>query len=172
MDEISLAQRDRPEWAFHNLMRAHRLAHAALFDRLDLRDVGQPMLLFLLDDASRDGRDCTQKGLCSALRLSASTVTASVKSLERHGYVRRHADERDQRRNIVEITESGRETARACRRAFSDIDEAMYRGFSEDERRQISALFARIAENLLSLSNGRNSDDGEVCKCSENSSNS
>ncbi len=172
MDEIALAPHDRPEWAFHNLMRAHRLAHAALFDRLDLRDVGQPMLLFLLDDASRDGRECTQKGLCSALRLSASTVTASVKSLERHGYVRRHADERDQRRNIVEITESGRETARACRRAFSDIDEAMYRGFSEDERRQISGLFARMAENLYSLREGSASDKGEVCKCSENSSNS
>ncbi|MCM1149328.1 MAG: MarR family transcriptional regulator [Butyricicoccus sp.] len=172
MDEIALEQHGRPQWAFHNLMRAHRLAHAALFDRLDLRDVGQPMLLFLLDDAHRDGRACTQKGLGAALRLSASTVTASIKSLERHGYVRRHADERDQRRNIVEITEAGRETARACRRAFADIDEAMYRGFSEAERREITGLFARMTKNLYSLREGSAPDNGEVCKCSENSSNS
>lgn len=172
MEETALEQRSRPEWAFHGLMRAHRLAHGALFDRLGLRDVGQPMLLFLLDDARRDGRECTQKGLGEALRLSASTVTASVKSLERHGYVRRHADERDQRRNIVEITETGRETARACRRAFADVDEAMYRGFSEAERRQITGLFARMSNNLLSLSDGSASDGEEVCKCSENSSNS
>ena len=92
MDEIASEQRSRPQWAFHNLMRAHRLAHCALFDRLGLRDVGQPMLLFLLDDAAHDGRSCTQKGLGEALRLSASTVTASVKSLERHGYVRVAAD--------------------------------------------------------------------------------
>ena len=105
METTELEQSDRPEWAFHNLMRAHRLAHCSLFEQLGLRDVGQPMLLFLLDDARRDGRGCTQKGLCSALRLSASTVTASVKSLERHGYVRRHADERDMRCNIVEITD-------------------------------------------------------------------
>lgn len=172
MNETAFHQRGRPEWAFHNLMRAHSLANCALSDRLGLRDVGQPMLLFLLDDAHRDGRQCTQKGLGEAMRLSASTVTASVKSLERHGYVRRHADERDQRRNIVEITETGRETARACRRAFAHIDEAMYRGFSQDERRQISGLFARMAENLYSLCEGSAPDNGEVCKCSENSSNS
>lgn len=154
---------------FHNLMRAHRLAHCSLFDRLGLRDVGQPMILFILDDARRDGRQCTQKGLCSALRLSASTVTASIQSLERHGYVRRHSDERDMRRNIVEITDSGMETARMCRRAFKDIDEATYRGFSEPERRQITGLFARMAENLLAFSSEGNSDSEEVCKCSESS---
>lgn len=171
MELTALEQRNRPEWAFHNLMRAHRLAHCSLFEQLGLRDVGQPMLLFLLDDAGCDGRECTQKGLCSALRLSASTVTASVKSLERHGYVRRHSDERDMRRNIVEITDSGREIARLCRRAFADIDEAMYRGFSEAERRQITGLFARMADNLLTLSQEGNSESKEVCRCSENSSN-
>lgn len=172
METTELEQSDRPEWAFHNLMRAHRLAHCSLFEQLGLRDVGQPMLLFLLDDARRDGRGCTQKGLCSALRLSASTVTASVKSLERHGYVRRHADERDMRCNIVEITDAGREIARVCRRAFSNIDEAMYHGFSEAERRQITGLFERMADNLLTFSREGNSESEEVCKCSENSSNS
>ncbi len=171
MEDTPLGQGDRPEWAFHNLMRAHSLAHRSLFDRLGLRDVGQPMLLFILDDARRDGRECSQKGLCSALRLSASTVTASMKSLERHGYVRRRTDERDMRRNIVEITDAGCKIARICRRAFADIDEAMYSGFSSDERRQISGIFRRMADNLLALSCAGNSDNGEVCKCSENSSN-
>lgn len=158
MEATCPEQSGRPEWAFHNLMRAHRLAHCALFEHLGLRDVGQPMLLFLLDEARHDGRECTQKGLCSALRLSASTVTASIKSLERHGYVSRRADERDMRRNIVEITDGGSETARLCRRAFADIDEAMYRGFSVDERRQITGLFARMADNLLELSRESNSE--------------
>lgn len=172
METTPVEQRDRPEWAFHKLMRAHRLAHCALFERLGPRDVGSPMILFILDDARHSGRECTQKGLCEALRLSASTVTASVKSLERHGYVSRRTDERDMRCNIVEITDAGRETARLCRRAFADIDEAMYRGFSESERRQITGLFARMADNLLQLSREENSESEEVCRCSESSSNS
>lgn len=171
MDFLQPDHADRPEWAFHTLMRAHRVAHCAVFERLGLRDVGQPMLLFVLDDARRDGRECTQKGLCSALRLSASTVTASVKSLERHGYVRRRTDDRDMRRNIVEITDSGSRTAQLCRRAFSDIEEAMYSGFSVPERQQISELFARMADNLFVFSCADNSDVKEVCKCSESSSN-
>lgn len=171
MESLPFDHRDRPEWAFHALMRSHRMAHCAIFERLGLRDVGQPMLLFVLDDALRDGRECTQKGLCSALRLSAPTVTASVKSLERHGYVRRRTDERDMRRNIVEITDSGSRIAQLCRCAFSDIEEAMYRGFSVQERQQISELFARMADNLFAFSCADDSNVEEVCKCSESSSN-
>ena len=172
MEDIPFGRRERPEWAFHNLMRAHSLAHCSLSEQLGLRDVGSPMILFILDDARRSGRECTQKGLCETLRLSAATVTAAMKSLERHGYVSRRTDERDMRRNIVEITPAGHKIALVCRRAFADIDEAMYRGFSEAERRQITGLFARMADNLLTLSREGNSEPEEVCRCSENSSNS
>jgi DNA-binding MarR family transcriptional regulator len=153
-------------------MRAYKVAHCAVFDRLGLRDIGQPMMLFVLSDARCSGKQCTQTELCSILHLSASTVTMSIKSLERRGYVRRRADQEDMRRNIVEITESGAETAELCRRAFDDIDRAMYAGFSPEQRHNIAAIFEQITNNLLSLKDAGGTDREEDGTCSENSSNS
>lgn len=150
-----------PEWSFRRLTQAHKLAHMTVFDRLGLRDVGQPVLLFVLNDAHISGISCTQKELCHILHLSASTVTTSIKSLERRGYVRRRSDEKDMRRNIVEITDSGVEIAEMCRTAFADIDKVMYSGFSEEERKRISDVFDRITNNLLALT------DKGAAKCRE-----
>lgn len=158
-----------PEWGFRRLMKAHRLAHDAAFERLGLRDVGQPVLLFVLSDARNRGQPCAQKELGALLHLSASTVTASIQSLERNGYVSRRADENDQRRNLVELTSKGVAAAEACRRAFYDIDRAMYAGLGDDERSAVTAVFKHMTDNLLSLA-GENDLSKEENECSENSS--
>lgn len=140
-----------PEWAFRKLTRAHHIASGAVFDRCGLKDVGQPVMLFILSDMRRAGCECSQRELCDMLNLSPSTVTISVKSLERRGYIRRRSDSRDMRKNIVEITDAGAETAENCRRAFDSVDRAMYAGFSEADRQLITQLFDRITANLTAL---------------------
>lgn len=140
-----------PEWAFRKLTRAHHTANGAVFDHCGLKDVGQPVMLFILSDLSRSGHECSQRELCDMLSLSPPTVTMSIKSLERRGYIRRRADSRDMRRNIVEITDAGAEAAEKCRAAFDSVDRAMYAGFSADERRLITELFNRITSNLMTL---------------------
>lgn len=141
-----------PQWAFRMMTRSYHIAHDSVFDKLGLKDVGQPVMLFILNDMRRTGSVCTQKELADLMRLSPSTVTISIKSLERRGYVCRKADEADNRRNIVAITDEGAETAEICRRAFDSIDKAMYSGFTEDEKVLITGLFRRITENLQTLS--------------------
>lgn len=140
-----------PEWAFRRLTRAHHTASGAVFDRCGLKDVGQPVMLFILNDMRRSGRECSQRELCDMLDLSPPTVTMSIKSLERRGYIHRRADSRDMRRNIVEVTDAGAEAAEKCRKAFSSVDRAMYAGFSDDERHLITELFNRITANLAAL---------------------
>lgn len=137
-----------PEWAFRKLMRAHRLAHDAVFDSLGLREIGQPMLLFVLNDLRREGERCTQKELAEFLNLSPSTITISINSLEKRGLIRRTTDTADKRRKLVEISAEGIAVAEKCRKAFDDIDKAMYAGFSPVEMSRMAENFSRMTENL------------------------
>lgn len=142
---------DGPEWAYRSLNRAHHLAQNALFEKLGLRDVGQPIILFILSDKLSRGESCSQKELGDILNLSAPTVTISIKSLVKRGYVVKKPDETDMRRNNIEITPLGLEVEAKCRNAFDLIDSAMYAGFSEDERELVTGFFRRSTENLLVL---------------------
>ena len=52
-----------------------------------LGDLGNPMLLFLLDARGKDGQVSSQRELSDALHVSPASVAVSLKSLERGGYV-------------------------------------------------------------------------------------
>ena len=139
--------RQRPEWLFRNLNNAHRLATDALFHRMGINDLGQPMMLFILSE----GAVSTQKELAEMMGLSPSTVTISLKSLERLGYVRKISDPNDMRRKRIEITELGLETAEKCRHVFRVIDRVMYKDFTPEEKDLISQLYIRMTDNLIML---------------------
>ena len=51
----------------------------------------------------------TQKELADRLHSAPPTIAASLKALERQGYVERRTDQRDTRRNRVAITRKGRD---------------------------------------------------------------
>lgn len=155
-----------PEWAFRKLMRVHRTAHMTALDKLGLREVGQPMLLFILSDLRRDGVRCTQKELAELMERSPSTMTISINSLEKRGYLRRTADERDKRRNYVEITDEGLVIEEKCRRVFDDLDRAMFESFSPEEKQRLAEVFNRISDSLLKASGcGPMQESGECGTC-------
>jgi DNA-binding MarR family transcriptional regulator len=136
-----------PAWRFRCLHHAHRAAVNASMARCGVPEPGQPFILFALERIGNGSID-TQRELAERLGLSPATVTASLKALEKQGYVRRVTDENDMRRKRIEITERGREAEVLCRRAFVQVDDVMYRGFSETELSQLSSFFDRMTENL------------------------
>lgn len=136
---------------FRELMHAHRRAHDAVFDAIGMREIGQPILLAILTDKKRGNEKCTQKELSELLRLSPSTLTISIKSLEKRGYVRKTTDEHDLRRNYIEITDEGMEVSDKCRECLGGVDEAMYAGFTPGEKEMAIELMSRMAENLRSI---------------------
>jgi DNA-binding MarR family transcriptional regulator len=151
-----------PEWLFRDLQDAHRRAFISAFQRCGVGDMGHPMILFILEEFGEDGVIATQKELARRMRLSPTTITISLKTLERQGYVRKVTDGSDLRRNRVEITEAGRQIADKCRAAFSEIDRAMYRGFTPEEIGLISSLYLRMAENLRSITSGTTEQEAEL----------
>lgn len=149
---------ERPELVFHQLYRAH---HNAAMAALSARgaNVGSPHLLVELSKCPDDpDRAPTQKELADRLHSAPATVAASLKCLERQGYVARRADEKDSRRNRVAITRRGRDVLETGMRAFQEVDDYMYHGFSPEERDQVQAFHRRMLENLYQI--GGNKDAG------------
>ena len=151
-----------PKWLFRDLKRMHELASSAVFSKLGLRDFGQPLLLFVLESYSDSGQIPTQRELARELNLSPTTITVSLKSLERQGCVRKLADDADMRKNRIEITDRGREVAQSCRVAFDKVDEGMYLDFTDEEIALISSFYVRMTNNLKKLADSENQAQKEA----------
>ena len=92
---------------FGAFMRARRLHHLLMLRLLAEQETppGQAFCLRML--AAHEG--ATQRELGDMLHLSAPTVTAMLKRMERSGTIEREPDPTDQRIARVRLTASGRE---------------------------------------------------------------
>lgn len=136
----------------HQLMRAHHNASMAALNRRGLGDIGSPRLLWELFRYPDDPAQApTQKELADRLHSAPPTIAASLKVLERQGYVIRRTDERDTRRNRISITPKGRDAIRAGMAAFKQVDGYLYHGFSPEERELVYSFHRRMLENLYQI---------------------
>ena len=143
---------ERPGIIFHQVLRAHHNACTAALARQGLRDIGSPRLLVeLAQYPDGPGPAPTQKELADALHSAPATIAASLKVLERQGYVQRRTDERDSRRNRISITRKGRDTLAAGMSAFRQVEEQLYRGFTPEERELAQGFHRRMLENLYQI---------------------
>ncbi len=145
-----------PAWSYRKVDKARRLAVADAMSKAGIHEPGQPFILFMLEHAAPKGGVGTQRELSEHLGVSPATITASLKSLERQGYITRVADEADMRCKRIMITPLGREIAQECIKAFRSVDDAMYSGFTQEEQETLSGFYKRIYSNLRALVNGGN----------------
>ena len=137
---------------FHQLLRAHHNAHMAALTELGVGDISSPHLLIALSHYPDDPAQApTQKELAVLLHIAPPTIAASLKCLERQGYVARRTDEKDSRRNRISITRKGRDALESGMRAFQQVDDALFRGFTPGERAQVQAFHRRMLENLYQI---------------------
>ena len=143
-----------PGMLLHQLMRAHHNACTASLSQRGLRDVCSPRLLLELF-RQPSGQAPTQKELADRLHCSPPTIAASLKVLERQGYVERRTDEKDSRRNRISITRKGRDAICSAMDGFRKVDEHMYHGFSPEERELVYGFHRRMLENLYRIGGDR-----------------
>lgn len=138
---------------WRHLSAAHRMCSELLLKSTGLTDVNQPTLLLALADCP----DCTaesQKMLAEKLHVTPATITVSLRSMLRSGYVTKRVDESDQRRKRIELTEKGREACRMLGGFSNVLDSEMFNGFSEAERAQCADFIQRMTANLEQTSKG------------------
>lgn len=134
---------------FHDVHRAHHNAVVAALSARGLQDVGQPKVLILLDSLREGG--ATQRELADAIHVSPSTMTASLKSLERQGYVTKQSDQSDGRCKRVVITRKGLDAVQRCQEAFNLVDTQLYAGFTPQEVERLKADYSRMLRNLYAI---------------------
>ena len=153
---------DRPGLILHQLLRAHHNASMAALARRGLSGIGSPRLLLELFRCPDDPAQApTQKQLADRLHTAPPTVAASLKCLERQGYVARRTDEKDSRRNRISITPKGRDAILSGMEAFRQVEEYMYHGFSPEEREQVFQFHRRMVENLYRIGGDKGHEPAE-----------
>lgn len=136
-----------PEARWRRLDSAHRAAHDSLMARSGLERVGNPVLLMILAHQP-GGRISSQRELADRLHVTPATVTVSLRTLERGGYVEKLENMFDLRRKPIAITDKGREAVEKIESAFDQLDAGMYRGFTDEEKAQIADFYERMTRNL------------------------
>ena len=89
--------------------------------------------------------------IASRLIISRATVTGLVDSLERRAYVRRRPHPEDRRMILAEITDTGREVARAFRPIVHRHEKEWFQALSEAEQQQLLALLHRLQTALADV---------------------
>lgn len=150
---------ERSEIVFHQLLRAHHNAHMAALAALGLQNISSPHLLVTLAHYPDDPAQApTQKELADRLHIAPPTIAASLKCLEREGYVARRTDERDSRRNRISITQKGRDALESGMQAFQQVNDAMFCGFTPSEREQVQQFHRRMLGNLYQIGGNQESE--------------
>lgn len=139
-----------PEQLFHVLRKKHTNALDQLLSRHGLDDIGQPIILTILSQ-QKGGTIASQNELAKHLRVSPATITVSLKSMERNGYITKLSNVEDMRCKPICITEKGMEAAKRLDNVFESLAHGMYRGFSPEEQEQVAGFYSRMIANLEAI---------------------
>ncbi len=126
---------------------AAQMSKAAMDARVSRYDVtpGQTHILLYLN---QQGGHALQHELTGYLRVKPSTVNGLLDRMEEKGLVRRSVSGADARRRLITLTEKGAEQQALFRQSFLDVEDAMVRGFTSDEKETLTALLNRVIQNL------------------------
>lgn len=133
----------------HLLRRAQQL-HAAVW----LRDVStettsvQFAALIALNEQPR----ASQRELGRALDVDRSTTAGLVGRMVRRGLIERRRHDRDQRRNVLELTADGRAELQRLRPRVAAIEPTLTGGLSAAERVELRRLLQAVLEHAAAAS--------------------
>jgi DNA-binding MarR family transcriptional regulator len=137
---------ENPMVKFLQVNKQHRACVDAEISKLGygLHCSQHRMLRFLCEN----GGDISQKEIAAHFKVSAAAIAVTLKTLEKEGYIRRAADEVDTRKNLVDITEKGKEVIEKTKGVYSSVDTKMIEGISSDEMDVFAHCLDVMAANL------------------------
>lgn len=97
-----------------------------------------------------DGVALSQRALGRSLRIHPSNLVAILDRLHADGMVTREADPDDRRRQLVNLSASGRELLAEAEVAVVVVEADLFEPLSATERRRLRGLLTRLAEHSCS----------------------
>ncbi len=95
----------------------------------------------------RDNGAMSQQALGAALDIDASNLVALLNELEANSLISRRRDPGDRRRHVVEVSKRGTKLVGEVERAAGEVEDQFFAELDEDERGQLRALLARVAQS-------------------------
>lgn len=134
-----------------SIFNLHRLVHKALIHRLrrlvvphDFNHGELPILARLI----KEGDGVSQKDIRTHLPICKSTLSKTVDSLTRKGYLRKERDPDDRRSTLIYLTEKGKNVGSLIREIDEEVETVLLNGFSEHERKALAVSLERMLANL------------------------
>lgn len=119
---------------------------------------GQGMLIgFLMNNADKE---IFQKDIEAEFDIARSTVTATLDSMERKGYITREAVVRDARLKKITLTQKAVESHNRIVADLEQLERAMFKNISAEEADTLFAVMDKIKENLSNLYSKGGKSDG------------
>ena len=134
--------------AVRKLIRVMRRHHAYVERQIGDLGIHHGQHRMLMQLAKPQKSPPSQKELAETMGISPAAVTASLKRLEREGYVSRSMTDEDNRRNEIRITEEGLERVNRSRAVFEAADKALFAGFTPEEITLFTSFLERLDGNL------------------------
>ena len=94
------------------------------------------------------GDGLSQLDIVRATRLKAPTISLIVQKMEHDGLITRKTDDMDMRMTRVYLTELGKNREKRIAECIAETEADALVGFSEEEKKTLSALLSRIYANL------------------------
>lgn len=120
--------------AVEQALRPHQINHSDFLT-----------LMFLY---SRPDGSSTPGELCEYTSQGATNMTRIANALVKRGLITRGASEEDRRRVLIRITATGRRFIQKLLPPLFPLVSAAYAGFSEADKRSLSRLLRKLADNL------------------------
>lgn len=133
--------------SFHYLLMANQsLLHKKLLSGLGdtCLTLGQPKVLDYLKE--HDG--ATQKEIAAGCYIEAASLTSVLCRMEEKGMIERKMLNGNRRSLYVFLTDFGKELLERVEQEFSNIEEIVFAGITEEERKQFMKIFDNIYNNL------------------------
>ncbi|MFD2329507.1 MarR family winged helix-turn-helix transcriptional regulator [Cohnella sp. GCM10020058] len=111
--------------------------------------IGSGQYIFLMAIAS--GRSVTQKALSERLLVDKTTTAKAIAKLEAEGYVRREPDPADNRYQLLDLTEAGRQVVPEVREALARVKARTRKGLSDEAYDEFLGSLKIVLRNLTEL---------------------
>lgn len=123
----------------------HRVINRAkgMYQEFDL-NASQAGILFTLHQSCA----MSQKELAESLNMTPPSITSAIQKMEKGGYIRRKADEKDQRVLRLSLTEKGESCIQSVKQVAEQMRKLIFYEMSEEEIQQFRKFLLRINENL------------------------
>ncbi len=141
-----MTQEPASEHIGHLLSQVCKLKHHRMHKLLEGLGLyrGQPHMLRSL--WKQDG--VTHSELAGVLNRSPSTITNTIKRMEKAGFVERRPDPTDERVSRVYLTDAGHDVKTSVEDVWRIFEEQAFAGLDEEELTILRDLLLRVSRNI------------------------